>query len=489
MADKKLALIIEVINKGSRGFKSAIAGVKSFAGGVSNAGKKIARGFGIGIAAIIAGVAAAGFALKKGAEEAADYGDSFGKMAKRLGANAQELQRINFALDLSGVENASKNLEKAMLKMGRTMFDASKGLSTAVDALDILGITMEELEGITPVERFEKFAVALSKIEDPTKRAALAQEIFGKAGAKLIPFLEDGAEAMAKLKAEGDKYAPILTDQEIKNAEEFVDAATRLKAAWKAVRIEFSSKFHPILTQIMNEFAKFTANIRGNGDLASWGERSAEAIGRFYNFAKETIPKIAKSIKDIFGTEESRSAALDTIKDQLLSMAQVVGKTFGDIFGSAAFDAIYRKLNPVGMWFSDKVGNINKDASKSVQKEIDKGTRAKATRLERENLDRGRYAKAIRLERERENNKDASKSVQKEIDKGTRAKVTRLEGENLDRGISAKAIRLERDLYYSNPQNLVNSNTTTGLNQETLLETNRLLQEQIDATKGLVERN
>ncbi len=77
--------------------------------------------------------------------------------------------------------------------MARTVLNADMGLATAVDSLKMLGLEVDQLKGRSPQEQFTMLADTVSKIKDPSTRAALAMQVFGKAGQKLIPMMAGGA--------------------------------------------------------------------------------------------------------------------------------------------------------------------------------------------------------------------------------------------------------------------------------------------------------
>jgi hypothetical protein len=84
--------------------------------------------------------------------------------------------------------------------MARTTYNAQRGLSTATEALDRLGLSVDDLMAMQPEEQFATYADALAKIENPTMKAALAQELFGRSGSKLLPMLENGAAGLEDYK-------------------------------------------------------------------------------------------------------------------------------------------------------------------------------------------------------------------------------------------------------------------------------------------------
>ena len=54
-------------------------------------------------------------------------------------------------------------------------------------AFDALGLSAEQFKGLSPEQQFQLVANALGGVEDASTRAALAQDVFGKAGTSLTP--------------------------------------------------------------------------------------------------------------------------------------------------------------------------------------------------------------------------------------------------------------------------------------------------------------
>ena len=151
----------------------------------------------IGIGAAAAGAAIA--VAKVGA--AMSRLDEIGKRATSLGMLPQQLMAFNNASVLGGV--GADKMSKALQKMQRGVGEAQLGVGTLKVALDDMGLDITKFSQLDPDEQFKVFAESISKIEDPAKRAAHATNIFGKAGADLIPMLEGGRaglEAMEKEK-------------------------------------------------------------------------------------------------------------------------------------------------------------------------------------------------------------------------------------------------------------------------------------------------
>ena len=159
-------------------------------------------------------------------------GDAMAKMAKRTGFSVEALSGLAYAAELSG--SSVEDLEKGIRRMQATVVDAGLGLSTALDALGFLKLGFEDLSGLSPEDQFELIAERLSKIEDPTLRAATAMKIFGRAGTKLLPMFAGGAAGMKAAIAEALRLGLIMSGEDAAAAEVFTDAMTRL---WKQVKM------------------------------------------------------------------------------------------------------------------------------------------------------------------------------------------------------------------------------------------------------------
>jgi hypothetical protein len=79
----------------------------------------------------------------------------------------------------------------------------------------------------------EKF----SRMQDSTTKTALAIQIFGKGGAALIPFLNEGKEGLERLRQVSDDLGLTWQQKDITAAKEFAKASNSLSSRakhWKS---------------------------------------------------------------------------------------------------------------------------------------------------------------------------------------------------------------------------------------------------------------
>lgn len=126
--------------------------------------------------------------------------DALAKMAKQLGVSVESLQALDAAAQLSGI--SIEDLRVGFTTMTRNLgLFAATGKGLAKDVLKEMGQGIEEIEGRTPDQLFWQFGKAIASIEDPVRRSAFAQRIFGESGARMLSLFRGSAKDIDALKA------------------------------------------------------------------------------------------------------------------------------------------------------------------------------------------------------------------------------------------------------------------------------------------------
>ncbi len=224
-------------------FERAMDGMQK---SMANAGKKIGD-VGKGMTKWVTGpLVGAGAGLLALANKTAESGDEIQKMSLRTGFSTEALSEFRHAANLSGTSVDS--IEKGVKRMSRVLLDAERGLEASERALGDLGLAVEDLQGLAPEEQFDVMSRAIADIEDPTKRAALAQEIFGRAGTDLLPMLSAGAEGLEAMRQEARDLGIVFDQEGADAAAKFKDDMERLKQGFAGVFQELGTKLIPIIT-------------------------------------------------------------------------------------------------------------------------------------------------------------------------------------------------------------------------------------------------
>lgn len=163
--------------------KSALDGVKgstsSMLGAFAPIGAAVAGAFTVGRIAAFA-------------KEVVDLGGSLTDMRDKTGISVEGLQQLKAAAELSG--NTLDQVTGAVSQMQNRM---ASGDASAVTAIRDLGLSLDGLKNQAPDEQFRAIARAIAEIEDPAERTRIAIDLFGRAGADLLPTLVSDIDAVA----------------------------------------------------------------------------------------------------------------------------------------------------------------------------------------------------------------------------------------------------------------------------------------------------
>jgi len=166
-------------------------------------------------------------------------GSQLDDMSKRTGFSVETLSALDYAAGQSGT--SLESVEKASRGMARQLLAAENGSEGANANLAALGLTIEQLRGLKPEDQFTLIADRLSKVSDPSQRAAMAMKMFGKSGTELIPLLKDGKGGISALMSEARELGVVMSSDDATAAEKLGDVFEQLRAQFKAFVIQIGA--------------------------------------------------------------------------------------------------------------------------------------------------------------------------------------------------------------------------------------------------------
>ncbi len=249
-----------------RALRRAQARLKAFGDGV--------RQLGLGAVAASAAILAP---LAGAAKIFASTGDQLDEMAARTGVTVEALSELAFAADLSGA--SIETLENGIRIMQRTINDARRGLSTATDALADLGLNVAHLAALSPDEQFHAIADAISRVEDPSRRAALAMQVLGRSGTQLIPLLG----SIRALRAQASSLGLTISSRDAASAARLADALDILGRTARVGAFVIGSALAPAIIGLSNRISRIIVAvsewIKANRETVLWIAKVAVAVG------------------------------------------------------------------------------------------------------------------------------------------------------------------------------------------------------------------
>lgn len=220
-------------------------------------------------------------------------GDEIAKASLRLGIGTEKLQLWRYAADASGIELELFNA--SMLTAVRQSAQAAAGFGPAAEAFDILGISaldatgkVRNMESLLP-----EIADKLALIESAGVRNAIASQIFGEEGVRMVQMLADGSSGLAKMEARGKKLGAVMDQAGTKSSERFTAAVADLGVVLKSIRDIIASALIPVFSEF---FEGLSANVIANR------ERLREFVRSFMTSLPERIEVIRANLKEFWAS-------------------------------------------------------------------------------------------------------------------------------------------------------------------------------------------
>ena len=269
-----------------KGFKKNIENLKKALRGVGKAGGVAVAG----LALVTAGVVA--FAFKWSASV-----DDIGKTSRKIGVASDELQKLQFAAQISGASAEQLTTSVRFLLQG--MFDAkTKGIGPFKEGLDFIGLSAEALEGKNLVEKFSILADAINKVPDPLDRTAVRLKLLGRQGGiALGELLNLSSKGIKELTDNAEKLGGVISEKGFKAAADFNDAWTRVKFTFGGLVDTFQSEMVPAITGVMDIVKDFIVANKDliNTKLEEWVKL---VVGKLEGIDKANVKKAFKKITE-----------------------------------------------------------------------------------------------------------------------------------------------------------------------------------------------
>lgn len=356
-----------------------------FTAGVSKSVQQMARltaeagkiGAAIGTS-VVTGVTAIGNLVK----QSVDAADRIGELAEMTGVTTEEMSKLAYVAKLSATD--SETLAASLSKLSRQMAEAASGSESAAAGFDAMGISVKNsdgtLKGTTEVlaEVADKFA----SYQDGAAKSALAQEIFGKSGAQLIPLLNRGSSGIAELAAEADKLGLTLSGSAANAAGEFNDRLDQLQAAKQGLGVQIAQRLLPTLNNLTGSLFNSAKNADAFGkaaEIAATGVKilvsaGAIIIGVFKTvgdvlggLAATVVALLEGRFRDAFNiAADTATGFTENIKGSVNSVKAVWDTTAGSIASEAGTTG--SKIAAPVVVGADKVGKATKKIKSDLEK-------------------------------------------------------------------------------------------------------------------------
>jgi hypothetical protein len=199
-----------------------------------------------------------GFATLGGAiaalSSATHAAEQLHNLSQEIGVAAGDLQVMQQVASETGVSQEA--LTMGLRRTARMVGELSQGTPAAVKAFGQLGLTMENLAGLSTAQQFQLIAQQIAALP-PQMQAAAAIDIFGRSGQGLLNFIREGSSSIGEMDALLTKLGVKMSGEQVAAIEQMGDAIGRLTLPMQGFINQFLSALAPAVTataQILMEF-------------------------------------------------------------------------------------------------------------------------------------------------------------------------------------------------------------------------------------------
>lgn len=294
MATTKASIELTATDRTRGAFASA---ERSLHGLVSSAGRLNGLLAGLG-----GGLAVGG--LVSMVKTSIDAADAISKLSVKTGIAVENLAGWQHVADLSGL--ATEQFEMAVGKLNTVIVKTPEKLRA-------VGVTATDAHGAL-LQLSDVFA----RVEDPTRRAALAAELFGeRVGRDMTVALSQGRGAIEDLIRQGQDLNPV-TAELAKNAEQFNDALRTLSKRADAAAVSLAGPLVKSVNQIIERF------LAGEKAGRGFAESLFNAVFSGGNKLSDRARKLNKDLEEALSVLSQREANAAANRSRLGPLGQQV---------------------------------------------------------------------------------------------------------------------------------------------------------------------
>lgn len=189
-----------------------------------------------------------------------EHAEALELLSQRTGVATEQLQKLGYAASLSGVDADAMSTSLKFLNRNIGLAGTTAE-SDAANAFHAMGINVRDASGQLKSADKVLFELAdtFSKSANGSQKVLTAMTLLGRSGTDLIPLLNEGSAAIAKMGGEFEKVGHVLTDNEIKKAKEFNDDIKKLSVAFRGVSDIVAGALVPIFDPLVTKITDFVA--------------------------------------------------------------------------------------------------------------------------------------------------------------------------------------------------------------------------------------
>jgi hypothetical protein len=333
---------------------AANAGVEAVKRNAKDAGGP--QGFGAMVTGLKSFLAfAAGNQLVQIARDITEQAAALKDTSEQTGLSTDDLQAYGLAAEMAG--GSANDFAMAVKKLSKelaTGTDETGGQSKLFKQLQI-----ETRDAAGQVRDFgtvlPEIAEKIAGMSSSAEQTAMAVQIFGRSGQRLLPILRQGAEGVQQLRAQLDELGGGFSQEAIDRADEYDDAVIKLRYSFASLKSLLVVQVAPVLSSVVGSIVK------GVSWFARFNKETTAASNAVIVLAGFLSGKLMTALAP-FLLPGLKFLAIFLAVDDLIAFLRgkdsVIGTILKDWFGQDTVDDIRSTFDSIGTIAEGTLGGI-----------------------------------------------------------------------------------------------------------------------------------
>lgn len=249
--DVKFGAQVAEALQGAKQVSDSIKGVAETVSGLTGVFTHVAEGI------------AAAFSVEKIAEfvkRMEELGVQTQRTMAILGVSAGTAETLTIAAHATG--GSADALTFAMSRLSAALIRADAGSLQVTAALKALNLSAKDLQSLNTEDKLKLIADRFSVVKDGADKTAIAIALFGRSGANMIPFLNEGAEGLKKFGDMMQRAGSAPTEEFLARAHELHLQTVELDESFKGLGMTLLEAFGGPLAGVQQWFIDLIQSMR-----------------------------------------------------------------------------------------------------------------------------------------------------------------------------------------------------------------------------------
>jgi hypothetical protein len=298
-------------------------------------------------------------AIKSWAESLGEAAEKTEQLGAKLGMSVTDVQGLGAAAQMSGID--MDTLSKALGMMDNKALQSTASTSSVTKSFRAMGVGAND--GATNMQRLLTIADRFHDMADGPTKAALAMQLFGRSGREMIPFLNQGADAIQQLMDKSKEYG-VENEAAVEQGERLATSVNESKVAWEGLKETLTQAFGPLLTEGIDGFNALVKTMHDSYESGGAVKIIFDTIVEVLQGLGEMIGAVVLAFEEFFGNTAAAGVSWGTVIKTVIDAIVVAFKTVvamavfvADAF-IAAFDLMKAGAEEFLAGFTDSTGSI-----------------------------------------------------------------------------------------------------------------------------------